>query len=169
MVVRLYDDVLSDLNRIAIDANDTNIAYKGVLIADENTDITLIDGTKTPSIDKRIKDKIISLIPEEMVFKKVIRSLTVNTTFTQRDSGTISHNLNTTGDLAVTLPKAEAGLVFEFRCLKAENLTINTNASDSYYDTGLKTKLTNAVGSHLKIFAITDTQWFVETITGTWT
>ena len=33
----------------------------------------------------------------------------------------------------------------------------------------LKTKLTNIIDSHLKIFAITDTQWFVETITGTWT
>ena len=170
MAVRLYDDVLSDLNKIAIDANDTTIAYKGVLTADENTDITLIDGTKTPSIDKRIKAKITSLTPDGTAsgFKKVIRSLTANTTFSQRDSGTISHNLNAVGGLDVTLPKAEAGLFFEFRCLKAVNLTINTNASDSYYDTGLKTKLTNTVGAHLKIFAITDTQWFVETITGTW-
>ena len=112
MVVRLYDDVLSDLNKIAIDANDTTIAYKEVLTADENTDITLIDGTKTPSIDKRIKAKITSLTPDGTAsgFKKVIRSLTANITFTQSDSGTISHNLNAADGLTVTLPKAEAGL-----------------------------------------------------------
>ena len=163
-----YNEILEILRAAANKSDLITNKYHDVLVYDEESDIDLGDGEFTPSLSKRVKQFVTSAGGTASGFKKVIRSLTDNTTFSQRDSGTISHNLNAVGGLDVTLPKAEAGLFFEFRCLKAANLTINTNASDSYYDTGLKTKLTNTVGAHLKIFAITDTQWFVETITGTW-
>ena len=59
-MVKLYDDVLAELNQYALDIGDSNINFKDLMAGDENTDITLIDGRVVPSIAKRLKQYIVS-------------------------------------------------------------------------------------------------------------
>ena len=51
----MQEQVTDQLLRVAQDCDDITQAVKEVLIADENTDITLTDGTTTPSLSKRVK------------------------------------------------------------------------------------------------------------------
>lgn len=51
----MQEQVTDKLLRVAQECDDITQAVHDVLIADENTDITLTDGTKTPSLSKRAK------------------------------------------------------------------------------------------------------------------
>jgi hypothetical protein len=51
----MQEQVTDKLLRVAQDCDDITQAVHDVLIADENTDIELTDGTKTPSLSKRVK------------------------------------------------------------------------------------------------------------------
>ena len=51
----MQEQVTDKLLRVAQECDDITQAVHEVLIADENTDITLTDGTKTPSLSKRVK------------------------------------------------------------------------------------------------------------------
>ena len=57
-MVKLYDDVLAELNQYALDIGDSNINFKDLMAGDENTDVTLIDGRVVPSIAKRLKQYV---------------------------------------------------------------------------------------------------------------
>lgn len=51
----MQEQVTDKLLRVAQDCDDITQAVKEVLIGDENTDITLTDGSTTPSLSKRVK------------------------------------------------------------------------------------------------------------------
>ena len=51
----MQEQVTDQLLRVAQDCDNITQAVREVIIADENTDITLTDGTTTPSLSKRVK------------------------------------------------------------------------------------------------------------------
>lgn len=99
--------------------------------------------------------------------------LTADTTLTSADKGKIFTNKGATGAVIVTLPTAVAGFLVTFFVFAAFDFQIQAASGDYIRDAGLLSVVagntkSNKVGSVLKIYAVDDTYYFVESAKGSW-
>lgn len=129
----------------------------------------LIDNTgRYRVITKNSKTLTTTADGEQFGAKLSVLTPTGNSTPSESLSGSYYSNVLASGGFTIKLPKAIKGTYFEFSVDAAQTLIVAPNAADSFIGMGAgKTKTSNVVGSHLRVVAISATQWsFVQS--GTW-
>jgi len=97
----------------------------------------------------------------------------VSVALSENDSGGTFTNVGAAAQVVYTLPAAAKGLTFEFICMDADGLKIQTTSNDviriaGSVSTNNGSATSTAVGTSIRITAVDSTNWIAQSASGAW-